>query len=220
MKSLALTVTLLLAVSVVECSRILVAAPLGTKSHQNVFGPLMKELAGRGHHLTLITNYRSKALEQISNIDQIEIEAMQIKPSLWAPLFNHSAMIDKNDFNYIFFKVFENIYTVHASREWAENMTVFTYEHPQVIQLLETSTFDMVLVSQVYATSMYPLAWHFNASLAIFNVVRAIKVSNHSAPFYIFNFKKYFTTFRTIFTLDFQDYLVKRIIRSTFHIQP
>ena len=69
MKFLLLGIVLLLVVSTkVECGRVLVAAPLGTKSHQNTYVPLIKELAVRDHHLTLITNYRalsySRGIEQ------------------------------------------------------------------------------------------------------------------------------------------------------------
>ena len=173
MKSLALTVTLWLIVSVVECGRVLVAAPLGTKSHQNTFVPMMKELAGRGHHLTLITNYRVKDLEQISNVDQIEIEGLQIKSSLWTQLLNYTVLMDKSEMHYSFFAVAGIIGRTKLMTYWANNVTTLMYNNPQVIQLLENSTFDLVLGSYSIGYTLYPLAWHFNASLAIINMVRA-----------------------------------------------
>ena len=175
MKFLLLGIVLLLVVSTkVECGRVLVAAPLGTKSHQNTYVPLIKELAVRGHHLTLITNYRSKDLEHVTNIDQIEIEGLKIPPSLLGPIFNQSNLFDNTDLNDAFSSLAGIIRGYAIFKKWAINMATFTYGNPQVIQLLENATFDMVLVSHVNACTMYPLAWHFNASLAIFNVVRKI----------------------------------------------
>ena len=181
MKSLALTVALLLAVSVVECGRVLVAAPFGTRSHQNTFVPMMKELAGRGHHLTLITNYRSKDLEQISNVDQIEIESLQLPPVLFKSIFNYSSTVDKSEAHYAIYNVLGVV--MRGTKEWVDKTATETYSNPQVLQLLKNGTFDLVLVSYANGCTMYPLAWHFNASLAIINMVRASMNENTYSDF-------------------------------------
>ena len=184
MKFLLLGIVLLLVVSTkVECGRVLVAAPLGTKSHQNTFVPMMKELAGRGHHLTLITNYRVKDLEQISNVDQIEIEGLQIKSSLWTQLLNYTVLMDKSEMHYSFFAVAGIFGRMNTMNAWANNATTLMYNNPQVIQLLENSTFDLVLGSYSIGYTLYPLAWHFNASLAIINMVRASMNENTYSDF-------------------------------------
>ena len=82
-----LVVSFLLFVSMVECDRILVSAPFGSKSHQNTYVPLIKALAERGHHVTLITNYAVKDLQPFANIEQVELDALKIDNSMFGDAF-------------------------------------------------------------------------------------------------------------------------------------
>lgn len=43
------------------------------------------------------------------------------------------------------------------------------YTHPQVLRLIESASFDLVLMSQFFSSSSYPLAWHFNATMAMYS---------------------------------------------------
>ena len=45
------------------------------------------------------------------------------------------------------------------------------YSNPQVLELMKTSVFDMVMVSQFFSPTGYPLAWYFNATLAMYSPV-------------------------------------------------
>ena len=51
------------------CDRILFLFPIASKSHRNVFEPLINALAARGHDLTVVTPFRSKNLP--SNIKEV-----------------------------------------------------------------------------------------------------------------------------------------------------
>ena len=52
-----------------SAEKILFLFPLATKSHANVFEPLIKALAARGHDLNVITPVKSKTVKQ--NINEI-----------------------------------------------------------------------------------------------------------------------------------------------------
>lgn len=49
--------TLLIIINGIKCANILVFAPLPFKSHFRGFQPLFKELAGRGHNLTVVSTF-------------------------------------------------------------------------------------------------------------------------------------------------------------------
>ena len=54
------------AIIAVSGSMILLSAPLGSKSHQNMYIPLIKELAKRKHQVTFITNFESSDLKEMT----------------------------------------------------------------------------------------------------------------------------------------------------------
>lgn len=59
-------------VNVVRSANILVFAPLPFKSHFSGFQPLFKELANRGHNLTVVSNFPLK--EPMENYTDIPIK--------------------------------------------------------------------------------------------------------------------------------------------------
>ena len=78
----------------VEGSRILVAAPFGTKSLQNIFVPLVKELARRGHHITVISNYAASDFNKVDdedslNIREIIIDQLALDTSAYPNIFEY-----------------------------------------------------------------------------------------------------------------------------------
>jgi len=84
---LLLLLVVVLCASSIECGRILISAPFGSKSHQNTYVPLIKALAARGHHITLITNYGVKDLRPLSNVTQIEMDELKIDPAMFGDVF-------------------------------------------------------------------------------------------------------------------------------------
>jgi len=45
------------------------------------------------------------------------------------------------------------------------NIAKAMYSDPQVVQIIKDGSFDMVVVSQFFGIPVFPLAWHFNATL-------------------------------------------------------
>lgn len=61
--------TLLNVICVIKCVNILVFAPMPFKSHFRGFQPLFKELAGRGHNLTVVSTFPlQKSIENYTDI--------------------------------------------------------------------------------------------------------------------------------------------------------
>jgi len=151
---------LLFLASTVNCGRILVAAPFGSKSHQNGYIPLIKKLAQRGHYITLITNYEVKDLNPLFNVEQIELD-LKIDPGMFGDAFKDAIGSNASPFKAVAMagnllkKPFQVANTLYSDQ--------------RVLQLMKTGKFDMVMASQFFGSTAYPLAWHFNATLAIYS---------------------------------------------------
>ena len=153
---------LLFLASTVNCGRILFAAPFGSKSHQNSYIPLIKKLAQRGHYITLITNYEVKDLNPLFNVEQIELD-LKLDPGMFGDAF-------KNAIEEI--SPFANaVATAKRLENLPGKVAHELYSDERVLQLMKTGKFDMVMVSHVFGFIEYPLAWHFNATLAIYSPV-------------------------------------------------
>ena len=158
----------LLFFSAVECHRILFAVPFSlTRSHQNSYIPLIKALAQRDHHVTLITNFPVTDLKSSANVRQIEIEALRVKKSMFNNLFKDA--IDRKDSLYD--KVSSQIDSFTKLVSMNVNIAKAMYSNEEIKQLVKDESFDMVVVSQFFGGAAYPLAWHFNATLATISPV-------------------------------------------------
>lgn len=148
-----LLLSVVVVISLVDGSRILIAAPYGTKSHQNVYIPLAQELVRRGHHITIISNYLNDEIATLENVRQVWIEKLVIDmsqfPNLFAPKEDLSTRLRKS---YEIFKAMFNFQNMIAEA---------TYEDPQVQQLMATETFDLVMFSESCGMTCYPFGWHF-----------------------------------------------------------
>merc|ERR1712136_669356 len=143
-------------VSLVDCERILVSAPYGSRSHQNSWIALIKALAQRDHHLTVITNYAVKEFKTLPNIQQIELD-MKLDTTIFGDAFKKAiygggSLSDS-------FKFFNKL------SEIPSKVVNSMYTDERVQELLKSGEFDMVMVSQFFNYVSYPLAWHFNATL-------------------------------------------------------
>ena len=158
----------LLSFSAVECDRILFAAPFSlTRSHQNSYISLIKALAQRNHNVTLITNFPVAALESTANVRQIDIEALRVKKAMFSNLFKDA--IDRRDSLYD--KVSSQIDSFTKLVSMNVNIAKAMYSNEEIKQLVKDESFDMVVVSQFFGGAAYPLAWHFNATLATISPV-------------------------------------------------
>lgn len=143
------------ALPVVEGSRILIVAAHGTKSHQNVYVPLTKELATRGHHVTIISNYDISEVARLDNVRQIWLEELAIDISKLPNMF--TVMSDpwkKIDMAVEVVKILMNQPSTNAE---------ITYGDPRVQQLMASESFDLVMVSEACGLTCYPFGWHFKA---------------------------------------------------------
>ena len=157
-----LAIFVLLAFSAVECSRILFAVPFSlTRSHQNSFVPLIKALAERDHHVTLITNFLVGDFQSMANIRQIEVETLKVKKSMFSNLFQDAINKTGSFYDNLLSQV-DSFKKLSATNV---NIAKALYSNEEVKQLLKDGSFDMVFVSQFFGGAAYPLAWHFNATL-------------------------------------------------------
>merc|ERR1712135_171269 len=131
---------------------LLVSAPFGSKSHQNTYVPLIKGLAERGHHVALITNYAVKGLQSLTNVEQIELESLKIDPSMFGDPFKKALGDGGSTFDHI--KQMTNMLT--SLEEKAKRVADAVYTNPQVLQLIESGKFDLVLGSQFFSSASYP----------------------------------------------------------------
>ena len=138
-----------------ESARILVSQPFGTKSHQNVFVPLITALSDRGHHVTYITNYFTPALADTPNVRQLVLQ----NGILHAAVNTNQFDVALNDQS-----AAKSIQTLKVYMFDFPLMIVRSvFEDQQVQTMLVDQHFDLVLVSQAYGSSGYALAWHFQA---------------------------------------------------------
>ena len=159
-------VTLLMLSSAISCSegaRILVVGPYGTKSHQNMFVPLVKELGRHNHQLTVITNYPTTAgppaHNSNNNIREIVIDQLAV---------DMSTMIS-NMFDYV-----TSPWTLKSLKETIDMMSAgislfrdklvdATFDDPQVRHLIANGKFDLILISEASSIFGYPFAVQFKA---------------------------------------------------------
>jgi len=144
--------------TVVAGSKILLSAPFGPKSHQNMYIPLIGELAKRGHHVTFITNYESSELKKLSNVRQIVFPQLAIDMNKMPNSFNHLLSQDLFKFEAITFLV--NIFWT-MMKETLEAV----YSHQDIKEMMSNEAFDLVMMSSRYSPAGLPFAWHFKAPI-------------------------------------------------------
>ena len=141
-----------------ESSRILIVVPHGTKSQQNMFVPLVKELAQRGHQLTVITNYVSNDLKNRDNVRDIVLE--QLAFNMW----NVFDSITSTE-SYITKSIHYLQVTASGMMKTAPRTARETFSDPRIKDLIDNDQFDLVMISEANPFVGYPLAWHFKAPI-------------------------------------------------------
>ena len=137
-------------------ARILISAPCGTKSHQNTFGALTKELVRRHHHVTVVSNYANAELQKLQDVHEIILDELKIDISIFPDVFAALKMsaIDR-------IKQWVNL--IQLGLRYSTKIVEKTYKDPRIINLIGHDQFDLVLVSHACGVNGYPLAWHFQA---------------------------------------------------------
>ena len=144
---------------IAEGSRILISSPYGTKSYHNMYVPLATELARRGHHVTIITNYGSSELDNLDNVRQIVMDKLLVDMSSYENAFE--AMLSV--------KVLLNSARIALKNlfDLSLNITNILYEDERIKDLMANDHFDLVMVGITLNAGSYPLAWHFKAPLVM-----------------------------------------------------
>lgn len=159
MKSFSLTIVLLVCLALTGTSlgsRILIAGPQGTKSHQNAYLPIAKEFAQRGHDVTIITNYISDDLAKFSNVNQIWMEKLVFDLSTLMP--NPFTARDS------WTKQLETIYEMIKLTFTMPTMVAETiYSDPRILELMNKEKFDLVMISEACGVTCTPFGWQFKA---------------------------------------------------------
>ena len=136
-------------------SRILVVAPYGTKSHQNMFVPLVKELAHHNHHVTVITNYATADFKKMDKtIREIVIEELAVDISLFI-----SNMFDYALSPWTLKSIQETMEMMSASISlFQDKVADATFNDPRVRDLIANDKFDLVIISETSSIFGYPFA--------------------------------------------------------------
>ena len=149
--------------AIVACSssftygaRILIASPHGVKSHQNTYVPIAKELVRRGHHITILTNYANKELNQLENVHEICIEELAVDVSKMFPNVFES-MTDPSVKVKMIFNLLKALLSLPTL------IIEATYKDARVQQLMSSENFDLVMMTENCGPACYPLGWHFKA---------------------------------------------------------
>ncbi len=145
----------------VSSSRILLSAPLGSKSHQNMYIPLIKELAKRNHQVTFITNFESSDLREMSDhVTQIVLPRLVI-PNDIEMTNTFETLLAGEWFNW---KGFYIMMKVMISMN--KQSTELLYDLPEVKKIILEEKFDLVIVSSVSPAS-YAFAWHYKTPVIL-----------------------------------------------------
>ena len=159
MKVVHLVVFVAVTALLTDGSRILFTAPHGTKSHQNMYVPLTKELVRRGHHVTIITNYVNDELTKLDDVRQIWIEKLVLDLSMFPNAFE--VMKDASAKLRMTYKLIEMTFF------FPNFVAEATFEDPQVQQLMANEKFDLVIISEACGPTCYPFGWHFKVPFII-----------------------------------------------------
>lgn len=150
--------------SLIEGSRILVSVPFGTKSHKNMYVPLVRELVNRGHNISVITNYVTADFAELDNIREIVLEQLSLNMSHYPNVFDSLLSSSWNWGNWGL-----TSQLLRTQSEYPPKVTNLLYSNPKVQHMLANDHFDLVIASQVLLMSSAPLAWHFKAPLMVFS---------------------------------------------------
>lgn len=159
-----LTVLLLLSLSCgVFGAKILAIFHFPCKSHHILGSTLLKNLADRGHQVTMVSPFPFK--EQIKNYRDVDITGMlEYKEKYIVPKFvsgHKASMYDKMT------------YSIKNAKEVAE----LFLNHPNYKQLL-SENFDLIILNWSMNEAFLGIAHHFQAPVVVFSSIGASQLTN------------------------------------------
>ncbi|XP_045475116.1 UDP-glycosyltransferase UGT4-like isoform X5 [Harmonia axyridis] len=140
MKIILLLCVLFGASEYVRCANIFAVIPSPFYSHQATFRPLWRELARKGHKITLIT---TDLMEENENITQIDYHGTY-------EVFERNDVIG-------WLKPGSNIFTImNKLLVMIEDLTRYQFTHPRLVEILKNNrTYDLMMVE--FPLPMWPL---------------------------------------------------------------
>lgn len=139
-----------------EAARILVVSPGGTKSHTNSYVLLTKELAKRGHNVTVLCNYQSTELQNIEGVQEIWMQQLTIDYSKYPSPFQIAlGNLTRQEMKTLLGT---------ALGDPLKRVTAF-FEDARIQNLIANSQFDLVIGSVLTYFISLPLSWHFNVPI-------------------------------------------------------
>lgn len=189
-------------------SRILIAHPYGSKSHQNTYISLAKELAHRGHHITVITNYVNRELDKMDNVFHIWMDKLPFDDAMFPSPFEKPKSLTER------IKKIKEIYSSFS--EFPTYLAETTYGDPQIQHLIQNELFDLVITSEVCGLVCQPFGWLFNAPTIVLspNVLfpgRAAMLGDDDRSSYV---PAFFTSFSD--QMSFHQRLVNLLLTKSF----
>ncbi|KAF5289137.1 hypothetical protein FQR65_LT02027 [Abscondita terminalis] len=166
----------LIALSHVQAAQILCVYPFPAYSHYQLGSAICKELAKKGHQVTVITPFKENNLPR--NYSQILVDG----------LIEKSKSMKASLYDQIYYNVFDNVY-------WLDDMgltfTELTLEESNVKKLLqEEHHFDLVIFHQFMSDAYNGFCHHFRAlCIGVISTTAPSlgnrKVGNPSPPSYV-----------------------------------
>ena len=142
-------------------SRILISAPFGTKSHKNMYVPLVRELIDRQHQVTIITNYVTTDFLQMDNVTEIVLDQLVFDMSQYPNAFDN--LLSSYSNWVVTLSLFRNVL------DFPHKVTEAVYSDPRVKQLIADDCYHLVIGSQIMSMVSAPFAWHFQAPFIVFS---------------------------------------------------
>lgn len=141
-------ITLLIALTnVALCSKILFLSPVATKSHKNVFDPLIDALARRGHELTVISPMKSSKVDSVKEIVPADLEAVM------GTMKDAFLLREEGPLSFL---TSINLTSIDIT-------CTIMYEMEEVKWIMAHEKFDLILVNGMISQCAYGLIHHFGA---------------------------------------------------------
>ncbi|CAG7709878.1 unnamed protein product, partial [Allacma fusca] len=138
-------------------AKILNIAFMSTKSHKITYEPLLRELAKKGHEITIVNPNPGKAEKNIRYVQTIDPEQLwKTMPNMFEMKLNMPAILN----------LIQNPYIFMGKR--SKHICEESFKLPQVRQILEEK-FDLVFFPALFNECIYGLIHKLNTSVVLYN---------------------------------------------------
>lgn len=153
MRLIFITVFLCAVISASDCLRILGVFPINIRSHFRVFQSLMKELADRGHEVTVVSHYPlEKPLPRYKDVSLKGIFPLFVETVDVENLYNYNRI---------------DMYMAPAEMsQWGQGICESTYFSKRLNEVLNsTITYDLMVVEMFNTDCFLPIKTKFNVPI-------------------------------------------------------